>query len=70
VRDPAVHRAILREVRDALGPLGLAAAAAIVSPLRGPAGNIEFFYHIVRSGVPVDDARIDALVTEAHGPEV
>lgn len=70
VRDPAVHRAILREVRDALAPLGLVAVAAIASPLRGPAGNIEFFYHIVRSGAPVDDARIDAIVTEAHGPEV
>jgi 23S rRNA (cytidine1920-2'-O)/16S rRNA (cytidine1409-2'-O)-methyltransferase len=66
VRDPAVHAAILREVRAALEALGLHAVDACVSPLRGPAGNVEFFYRIERDGVPVDDARIDALVAEAN----
>ncbi len=69
VRDPAVHRAILAEVRDALPALGLVAVDALTSPLRGPAGNIEFFYRIMQSGVPVDDARLDALVAAAHRPE-
>jgi 23S rRNA (cytidine1920-2'-O)/16S rRNA (cytidine1409-2'-O)-methyltransferase len=66
VRDPAVHRAILREVRAALAAAGLVVVDAAVSPLRGPAGNSEFFYHIVASGTAIDDARIDALVAEAH----
>jgi 23S rRNA (cytidine1920-2'-O)/16S rRNA (cytidine1409-2'-O)-methyltransferase len=66
VRDPGIHRAILREVRDALPAFGLVAADAALSPLRGPAGNREFFYHIVASGTAIDDARIDALVSEAH----
>jgi 23S rRNA (cytidine1920-2'-O)/16S rRNA (cytidine1409-2'-O)-methyltransferase len=70
VRDPEVHRAILREVRDALGALGLAAVDAATSPLRGPAGNREFFYRIMQSGTPIDDARINALVCESHGAEV
>ncbi len=70
VRDPAVHRAILREVRDALPAFGLVAVAAALSPLRGPAGNVEFFYRIVTDGYPLDDARIDALVAEAHREEV
>ncbi len=70
VRDPAVHRAVLRDVRDALPALGLVAVDAALSPLRGPAGNSEFFYRIVRSGTPIDDARIDALVCAAHAPEV
>ena len=65
VRDPAVHAAILREVRAALEALGVHAVDACCSPLRGPAGNVEFFYRIARDGVPVDDARIDALVAEA-----
>jgi len=69
VRDPDVHRAILREVRDALPKVGLVAVAAAVSALRGPAGNIEFFYRIAQSGTPTDDARIDALVNEAHHVE-
>jgi len=65
VRDPAVHAAILREVRDALEALGVHAVEACASPLRGPAGNVEFFYRITRDGDPVDDARIDALVAQA-----
>jgi 23S rRNA (cytidine1920-2'-O)/16S rRNA (cytidine1409-2'-O)-methyltransferase len=66
VRDPAVHTAILREVRAALEVLGLHAVEACVSPLRGPAGNVEFFYRIAREGAAVDDERIDALVAEAN----
>ena len=69
VRDAGVHRAILREVRDALPAFGLVAVDAMTSPLRGPAGNIEFFYRIMQSGRAVDDARIDALVDTAHGGE-
>jgi len=68
VRDPAVHAAILREVRTALEALGVHAIDACVSPLRGPAGNVEFFYRIARAGAPLDDARIDALVAQAHAP--
>lgn len=66
VRDPYVHRAILSEVRDALPVAGLVAVDAMLSPLRGPAGNVEFFYRIAGRGTPIDDARIDALVAEAH----
>jgi 23S rRNA (cytidine1920-2'-O)/16S rRNA (cytidine1409-2'-O)-methyltransferase len=66
VRDPAVHSAILREVRAALEALGLHAIDASVSPLRGPAGNVEFFYRIARDGAPVGDERIDELVVEAN----
>ncbi|MBV8579766.1 MAG: TlyA family RNA methyltransferase [Candidatus Eremiobacteraeota bacterium] len=66
VRDPAVHAAILREVRDAVRETGVRAVAAALSPLRGPAGNVEFFYELRRDGDEVDDARLDALVHEAH----
>jgi 23S rRNA (cytidine1920-2'-O)/16S rRNA (cytidine1409-2'-O)-methyltransferase len=66
VRDPAVHAAVLREVRDALRVLGLHVVAATVSPLRGPAGNAEFFYELRRDGTDVDDAALDALVARVH----
>jgi len=66
VRDPAVHAAVLREVRAALEALGAPAIDACVSPLRGPAGNVEFFFRIARAGTSIDDARIDALVAEAN----
>ena len=66
VRDPLVHVAILREVRASLEALGVHAIAGCVSPLVGPAGNVEFFYRIAREGVPIGDLRIDALVAEAN----
>ncbi|MEA2784241.1 MAG: rRNA (cytidine1920-2-O)/16S rRNA (cytidine1409-2-O)-methyltransferase, partial [Candidatus Eremiobacteraeota bacterium] len=66
VRDPAVHGAILREVRDAVRDTGVRVIAATLSPLRGPAGNVEFFFELRRAGDEVDDARLDALVSEAH----
>jgi 23S rRNA (cytidine1920-2'-O)/16S rRNA (cytidine1409-2'-O)-methyltransferase len=66
VRDPAVHAAILREVRDAVRGTGVRVVQAALSPLRGPAGNVEFFYELRRDGEEVDDARLDSLVEEAH----
>ena len=66
VRDPAVHGAVLREVRDAVRRAGLRVTGAALSPLRGPAGNVEFFYLLRRDGDEVGDAELDALVTAAH----
>lgn len=66
VRDPEVHGAILREVRDAMNDIGLIAGDLTRSPLLGPAGNREFLMRISRSGASIDDARIDAVVAEAH----
>jgi len=68
VRDETVHAAVLREVRDAVRALGVRAVRAALSPLRGPAGNVEFFYELRREGDEVSDARLDALVAEAHAP--
>lgn len=62
VRDPAVHAAVLREVRDAMPPLGLVPVALTPSPLRGPAGNREFFVELRHDGTPIDDARVDEVV--------
>jgi 23S rRNA (cytidine1920-2'-O)/16S rRNA (cytidine1409-2'-O)-methyltransferase len=66
VRDPAVHAAVLREVRDAVRVTGVRAVRAAASPLRGPAGNAEFFFELRREGEEVSDARLDALVAEVH----
>ncbi|HET9097696.1 MAG TPA: TlyA family RNA methyltransferase [Candidatus Baltobacteraceae bacterium] len=68
VRDPAVHRAVLHEVRDAVEPLGLTAVDLTASPLLGPAGNREFLMLLRRgTGRTVSDAKIAALVDE--GPQ-
>lgn len=42
VRDPAVHRQVLETVCASLAALGLGLCGLMVSPLVGPAGNIEF----------------------------
>jgi 23S rRNA (cytidine1920-2'-O)/16S rRNA (cytidine1409-2'-O)-methyltransferase len=62
VRDPEVHRAILRDVRAATLRLSLAPVALVPSALRGPAGNVEFFALIRRAGIPFDDAAIEAAL--------
>jgi 23S rRNA (cytidine1920-2'-O)/16S rRNA (cytidine1409-2'-O)-methyltransferase len=64
VRDPAVHKAVLHEVRDVAASLGLPVADLIASPLRGPAGNREFLIELYREAAPVDDERIDRVVGE------
>jgi 23S rRNA (cytidine1920-2'-O)/16S rRNA (cytidine1409-2'-O)-methyltransferase len=64
VRNPAVHRAVLREVRETAATLGLPIAGLIVSPLRGPAGNREFLIELRRNAVAIDDERIDRVVGE------
>jgi 23S rRNA (cytidine1920-2'-O)/16S rRNA (cytidine1409-2'-O)-methyltransferase len=67
VRDPAVHRAVLRETRDGLAARGLVAVDAMASPLRGAEGNAEFLFHLrpagsVDTGAAVTDAQLDAFV--------
>lgn len=42
VRDPAVHRRVLETVTAEMAALGLGLRGLMVSPLRGPAGNVEF----------------------------
>ncbi|MEA3340978.1 MAG: TlyA family rRNA (cytidine-2'-O)-methyltransferase, partial [Chloroflexota bacterium] len=42
VRDPDVHRRVLERVLNAAAELGLGLCGLMPSPLRGPAGNIEF----------------------------
>jgi 23S rRNA (cytidine1920-2'-O)/16S rRNA (cytidine1409-2'-O)-methyltransferase len=65
VRDPEVHRAVLRETRDGLFEHGLVVVDAIPSPLRGADGNSEFLFHGRKHGVLVDDALLDACVDRA-----
>ena len=66
VRDPAIWRRVLTEVMDAFRARGIGALGVIASPLRGPAGNVEFLLHGRRG---VDDASIDldAAIAEAEG---
>lgn len=62
VRDPEVHRRVLREVLTGAGEHGFGVLGATASPLRGPAGNVEFLAHLAL-GAPAND--IDPVVERA-----
>jgi 23S rRNA (cytidine1920-2'-O)/16S rRNA (cytidine1409-2'-O)-methyltransferase len=66
VRDPAVWRRVLTEVTDAFRAREVGVLGVVASPLRGPAGNVEFLLHGCRG---VDDASIDldAAIAEGEG---
>ena len=65
VRDPVVWRRVLSEVVGTAAEVGLGAIDAMVSPLRGPAGNVEFLLEL-RRGVAAS-VDLDAVVAEAEG---
>jgi 23S rRNA (cytidine1920-2'-O)/16S rRNA (cytidine1409-2'-O)-methyltransferase len=66
VRDPEVHRRVLRAVAEAAPAWGAEPVGVVDSRLPGPKGNREFFLHLVHRERPtltddLDD-RIDAAV--------
>ncbi|HEY7282502.1 MAG TPA: TlyA family RNA methyltransferase [Actinomycetota bacterium] len=63
VRDPDAWRAALEGVRDSLAGLGLPVVGAMASPVRGPAGNVEFLVLAAPRGAPaeLDDAIAEGL---------
>ena len=66
VRDPEVHRRVLRSVVEAASAWGARAVGVVDSGLPGPKGNREFFVHFVHApeAEPLSDIdhRIDAAV--------
>jgi 23S rRNA (cytidine1920-2'-O)/16S rRNA (cytidine1409-2'-O)-methyltransferase len=66
VRDPDVHRTVLREVVSGLDHEGLGVRSVIASPLRGADGNVEFLAHAQRAPASVTSAELDAAVDEGH----
>lgn len=64
VRDPAVHRAVIEGIAAHATAIGLAPRDVVASPLRGPAGNREFF---LRVDVPTGWVVPREAVTEGDG---
>ena len=64
VRNPAVHRRVLTDLTGWADGRGLALQDLIRSPIKGPAGNVEFLAHWVpdtTAGVAIE-AQIDACL--------
>lgn len=69
VRDPEVHRDVLRRVLRKAAELGFGLVDLTFSPVRGPAGNIEFLAGFRRNGAELAadlEERIARVVDEAH----
>ena len=66
VRDPSVHRAVLDDVVAGLARAGIGVTAAMPSPLRGAAGNVEFLFHARKGDPTISPDALDAAVSEAH----
>jgi 23S rRNA (cytidine1920-2'-O)/16S rRNA (cytidine1409-2'-O)-methyltransferase len=64
VRDPALWGAAMARVAEAAAGLGLGMAGIAPSPKPGPAGNVEFFLHLRDDAPPLDQALVEAAVTE------
>ncbi len=63
VKDPAVHHDVLCNVLGWAAANGLRTDGVIASPLHGPAGNVEFFAHLV-SGVAQPVPELHAMVDD------
>lgn len=67
VRDPQDWRDAVERVARAGGGEGLGVVAVVPSPVRGPAGNVEFFVHL-RAGAHGDAlAVVEAAIAEVAG---
>jgi 23S rRNA (cytidine1920-2'-O)/16S rRNA (cytidine1409-2'-O)-methyltransferase len=68
VREPDTHRRVLQNLFRTADELDLGITGLTASPLRGPAGNIEFLAALapVVSSVPMDEA-IERVLSEAPG---
>jgi 23S rRNA (cytidine1920-2'-O)/16S rRNA (cytidine1409-2'-O)-methyltransferase len=65
ISDPAVWREALIEVASALGAAGTGIMGAMASPLRGAAGNVEFFLYATGSGTAQPASRLESLADAA-----
>jgi len=67
VRDPEVHRRVLHEVLSAAQGTGYSVRGVIASPLRGPAGNVEFLAWLA-VGAPGKTLDLDSLIAAVGLP--
>jgi 23S rRNA (cytidine1920-2'-O)/16S rRNA (cytidine1409-2'-O)-methyltransferase len=67
VRDPAVHRRVIREIAEAALAWGARPAGVADSGLPGPKGNREFFLHLVAVAEPTLPVELENWIADAVG---
>ncbi len=66
IRDPKIHREVLRSVVDAARGIGYVPCGLTFSPVKGTEGNIEYLLHLRTEGSgEIPD--IPSVVRDAHG---
>ncbi len=65
MRDPEVHRRVLRRICDLAGDWGARVAGVVDSGLPGPKGNREFVVHLVASEEPTRADDIERWIDDA-----
>ena len=68
VRDPEIHRSVIRAVLAYSREIGFFPVGLTFSPIKGPEGNIEYLVHFVQSAESsaLTEETIDKIVDEAH----
>jgi 23S rRNA (cytidine1920-2'-O)/16S rRNA (cytidine1409-2'-O)-methyltransferase len=68
VRDPTLWRRVIQDTAIAFERTGVTPLGVVTSPLRGPAGNVEFFLH-ARRGAPRTPLDMEGAIAAAEGAE-
>ncbi len=65
IRDPLLHRKILIETIDYAQHMGFGLVNLIISPLKGPKGNIEFLAHLKKDNDrQIDEESLNSILDE------
>lgn len=64
IRDPAVHRRVLREVIDFAQKAGYGARGVVRSPVLGPKGNVEFLVWLEVHALPTDEQTLNRWIAQ------
>jgi len=69
VRDPDVHREVIKEIIDFAKSINLKIKGLQFSPIKGPEGNIEYLLYLsknIDNGIENIESLIISIVNEAH----
>ena len=66
IREPAVHKEVLDSIVQLAKDLGFRILGLTFSPVKGPAGNIEFLGHLTLADVEGIDPDTADVVAQAH----
>ena len=66
VRDPSVHKEVIRQILDFAASRSLRVEGLDYSPIKGPEGNIEYICHMKNSEGPAAVIDVDAVVAASH----